>query len=80
MLGDQHDNMHDEHDTHDEQDSVPGVAIRRHTDRCFLKVEELAPHGYIVEGIFIDEDDVAEVRTLDDAGRICERSGDSSSL
>ena len=70
MLGDQNDNMHDE------QDLIPGarLAIRRHTDRCFFEVEELAPHGYIVEGIFIDEDDVAEVRTLDDAGRICERS------
>lgn len=57
-------------DPNDETD--PRLAIRRHTDRCFFRVEELAPHGYIVDGVWIDEDDVAEVRALDDQGAICE--------
>jgi len=48
--------------------SVPGVAIRRHTDRCFFAVEETVEEadgsvrGYIVGGVLIDKDDVAEVR------------------
>ena len=49
-------------------DGDPRLAIRRHADRCFHRVEELAPRGYIVDGIFIDEDDVAEVRKLGSDG------------
>jgi hypothetical protein len=44
-----------------------GLAIRRHTDRCFHTVEEFVPGphgGYIVQGVLIHQDDVAEVRTL----------------
>lgn len=45
-----------------------GLAIRRHTDRCFFAVEEVvheadgAVRGYVVDGIMIDRGDVAEVR------------------
>ena len=49
----------------DEQ--VQGLAIRRHTDRCFHSVEEFVPGphgGYIVQGVLIHADDIAEVRTL----------------
>ena len=44
------------------------LAIRRHTDRCFFAVEEIVHHadgslhGYIVDGILIDADDIAELR------------------
>ena len=44
------------------------LAIRRHTDRCFFAVEEVVEEadgslrGYIVEGMLIDKDDVAQVR------------------
>lgn len=52
--------------TPDNQDDVrPNLAIRRHHDRCFHAVEEVVPGGYIVEGIFIDQDDVADVRPAD---------------
>ena len=47
----------------------PRLAIRRHTDRCFHRVEEIVPGkmgGYIVEGILILREDVAEIRGLDD--------------
>ena len=41
----------------------PKLAIRRHTDRCFFKVEEVVEgQGYIVEGILIPLEDIAEVR------------------
>ena len=46
----------------------PRLAIRRHHDRCFHRVEEIVPGGYIVEGIMIDHDDVAERRQLDANG------------
>lgn len=58
---------HAEH-TGSDADADPRLAIRRHTDRCFHRVEEVVPRGYIVEGIFIDEDEVAEVRRLDADG------------
>jgi hypothetical protein len=49
------------------EDEDPKLAIRRHTDRCFFKVEEIVEgEGYIVEGILIPLDDVAEVRESDD--------------
>ncbi|MEM8738998.1 MAG: hypothetical protein AAGG38_11060 [Planctomycetota bacterium] len=50
----------------------PGLALRRHTDRCFFTVEEVVPgpertgrpsvRGYVVDGHLIDPDDVAELR------------------
>ena len=49
-------------------DHAPSLAIRRHTDRCFHAVEEFVPGphgGYIVQGVLIHQDDIAEVRTLD---------------
>ncbi len=63
-----------------------GVAIRRHTDRCFHAIEEVVydgppgedgtPNakgsgtvlGYIIDGVMIDADDVAEVRHVPDGG------------
>lgn len=47
---------------------TPGVAIRRHTDRCFHVAEEAWPDGYIVQGIFIPLDDIAETCSLDSSG------------
>jgi hypothetical protein len=47
------------------------LAIRRHTDRCFHRVEEVVEGkhgGYIVDGILIPRDDVAEVIELDASG------------
>jgi hypothetical protein len=49
----------------------PRLAIRRHTDRCFHRVEEIVEGkhgGYIVEGILIPREDVAEVIELDSQG------------
>lgn len=61
----------------------PRLAIRRHTDRCFHAVEEVVPEGppddasggesggirgYIIDGVMIDADDIAEVRTIPDDG------------
>jgi hypothetical protein len=43
---------------------LPMFAIRRHHDRCFHAVEEIVPGGYVVEGLLIDEQDVAQVRHL----------------
>ena len=46
----------------------PPLALRRHTDRCFFAIEEVvreadgAVRGYVVDGILIDKDDVAELR------------------
>ncbi len=45
-----------------------GLAVRRHTDRCFFAAEELVAHpdgsfrGVIVAGHLIDADDLAEIR------------------
>ncbi len=59
------------------------VAIRRYTDRCFHAVEEVVyagppgdvpgggsgeAMGYIIDGVMIDVDDVAEVRHIPDGG------------
>lgn len=49
----------------------PRLAIRRHTDRCFHRVEEVVPGtmgGFIVEGVLILRDEVAEVVELDEQG------------
>ncbi len=57
---------------HDESDLEPRVAIRRHTDRCFHRVEEVVKGkhgGYIVQGVLIPEDEVAEVVELDGEGK-----------
>ncbi|MEM6853087.1 MAG: hypothetical protein AAF593_01635 [Planctomycetota bacterium] len=46
----------------------PRLALRRHTDRCFFRVEEVLPHadgsvrGFLVEGVLIGVDEVAELR------------------
>lgn len=70
-------NIQSQHDADDDADAnadadvSPGLAIRRHHDRCFHSVEEVVPGGYIVEGIFIDEDDVADVRKEDDSQNTC---------
>lgn len=53
------------------------LAIRRHTDRCFHQVEEVADRpdgtieGYIVEGVMIPADEVAQVKRMDDANDAC---------
>ncbi|MCC5877197.1 MAG: hypothetical protein JJU11_13330 [Candidatus Sumerlaeia bacterium] len=46
------------------QEDHPGetLGIRRHTDRCFHAVEEEVEEGYIIDGILIHKDEVAEVR------------------
>lgn len=38
------------------------VAIRRHTDRCFHAADEEWDDGFVVEGIFIPREEVAEIR------------------
>lgn len=50
------------------QEDHPGetLGIRRHTDRCFHAVEEEVEEGYIIDGILIHRDDVAEVRRCQD--------------
>jgi hypothetical protein len=56
---------------HDEGDLEPRLAIRRHTDRCFHRVEEVVKGkhgGYIVQGVLIPEEDVAETVELDGEG------------
>lgn len=50
----------------DDQPDQP-MAIRRHHDRCFHLAEEVTPQGYIVDGILIDHDDVAEALPMDGA-------------
>jgi len=59
-------------------DDDPRLAIRRHTDRCFHRVEEVVPGahgGYIVQGVLIPRDEIAEIRRLEDDDRppACER-------
>lgn len=55
----------------DDEDD-PKLAIRRHTDRCFFKVEEVVEgQGYIVDGILIPLEDVAECRH--DDSDVCNR-------
>lgn len=49
-----------------DQKDMPQLAIRRHTDNCFLEVEQRVPGGYIVEGMFIGDDEVADVHPIDD--------------
>jgi hypothetical protein len=46
----------------------PRLAVRRDTDRCFHRVEEQTPDGYIVEGVLFTRDEVAEVVELDEHG------------
>lgn len=55
----------------------PCLALRRHTDRCFFRVEEVVPlpatrgqspgevpgvRGFLVDGVMIAADEVAELR------------------
>ena len=47
-----------------QEDDQPKLAIRRHHDRCFHPVEEVVPEGYIVQGVLIDRDEVAQVVEL----------------
>mgnify|MGYP006274210555 CR=1 FL=1 len=57
----------------------PNLAIRRHTDRCFFEAEEVihgpggGVEGYVVEGVMIDVDDVADVRPVSDAACLDDR-------
>lgn len=54
---------HPEVDAGGDYESLDGLlAIRRHTDRCFFRAEEVTPEGYIVDGVLIPYEDVAEVR------------------
>jgi hypothetical protein len=53
-------------------DLEPKLAVRRHTDRCFHRVEEIVrgKHaGYIVQGVLIPLEEVAETVTLNDQGQ-----------
>jgi len=52
----------------DDDEHDPRLAIRRATDRCFHRVEEVVPGGYIVDGFMIDEDEVVETVKLDADG------------
>ncbi len=70
----------------------PNLAIRRHTDRCFHTVEEVVPEavqpdgreigvrGYIIQGVLVDKEEVAEVRPIPegDDGPGCKDAIDSS--
>lgn len=54
----------------DDAAADPNLAIRRHTDRCFHRVEEVVAGsptsgggGFIVDGVLIPHDEVAEVRS-----------------
>lgn len=52
----------------------PRLALRRHTDRCFFRVEEVVPYadgavrGFLVDGVMIAADDVAELRRTGPGG------------
>jgi len=53
----------------------PCLALRRHADRCFFRVEEVVPYGdgsvrgFLVDGVLIAIDEVAELkRTGRDGG------------
>ncbi|MEO0514934.1 MAG: hypothetical protein AAF086_06520 [Planctomycetota bacterium] len=52
----------------------PCLALRRHTDRCFFRVEEVVPHadgsarGFLVDGVMIAADEVAELRRTGPGG------------
>jgi len=48
--------------TGDDGDPPAGMAVRRHTDRCFHAVEEVVKEGFIVQGILFAKEDIAEVR------------------
>jgi hypothetical protein len=50
-----------------EQDD-PGVAIRRLHDRCFHRVEEVVPEGYIVQGVLVAHDEVAQACLIEPGG------------
>jgi hypothetical protein len=52
----------------DEADQTPNVAIRRHHDRCFHAVEEVVLEGFIVQGILIPHDEVAQVAPVEPGG------------
>ncbi|MCC7193753.1 MAG: hypothetical protein IT444_13335 [Phycisphaeraceae bacterium] len=49
-------------ESQENDDLNPRIAIRRATDRCFHRVEEIVPNGYIVDGILIPHDEVVQVR------------------
>lgn len=60
----------DSSDAQDDSDLEPRLAVRRHTDRCFHRVEEIVrgPHGgYIVQGVLIPFDEVAQVVPTDES-------------
>ena len=50
------------------------LGIRRHQDRCFHPVEEEVEEGYIVDGILVPRDEIAEVtkaKKSDPGGQGC---------
>jgi len=57
-----------------DEDDGPRLAVRRHTDRCFFAVEEVvhepdgAVAGYVVDGVMMAADEIAEVRAMDGPG------------
>ncbi len=67
-------NQKPEHDESEPENA--GIAIRRHGDRCFHAVEEMVFSagcgggcGYIVDGIMVMPEDVAEMVSLDAQGK-----------
>ncbi len=60
-------------------DPPPRLAIRRHTDRCFFAVEQVTSDGFIVEGVMIGRDEVAEVIELDEQGEPVRPCNDEAS-
>lgn len=50
----------------DDADDEPHVAVRRHHDRCFHVAQEVVPEGYIVQGVLIPLEEVAQVVRLDE--------------
>lgn len=74
-------------------ETPPPLALRRYTDRCFFAVEEVVPasaregggiRGFIVDGVLIEADDVAQLRRTDQPATpaVCElkvtRPGDAT--
>ncbi|MEM7625996.1 MAG: hypothetical protein AAF333_10240 [Planctomycetota bacterium] len=55
----------------------PELALRRHADRCFFRVEEVLPYpdgslrGFLIDGVMVAVEDVAELRrTGPDGGEL----------
>lgn len=63
------------------RDGTPCLAVRRHTDRCFFAAEEAVPGpdgalvGYVVEGVLIPLDEIAETRPIVEGAEACNGRG-----